>query len=196
MQPFTFQALGFKSRLGFAGGKQITLHNDTQQMWSSIWTGLQLGPGEGNGNPLRYSCLENPTDGGAWWATVHRSQRVGHDWATSLSLSAWPSILSIPGPLPLLLLEDQLFLTFTHYPKSFYSTASHTSQLVSLVLSSQNRNQKWILSMLSNQAEKQTYFKCPQWLFCLESKLSICNSSITSSHVFFLFTFWPCHVGS
>ena len=28
-------------------------------------------PGEGNGNPLQYFCLENPMDGGAWWATVH-----------------------------------------------------------------------------------------------------------------------------
>ena len=28
-------------------------------------------PGEGNGNPLRYSCLENPMDRGAWWAIVH-----------------------------------------------------------------------------------------------------------------------------
>ena len=28
-------------------------------------------PGEGNGNALQYSCLENPMDGGAWWATVH-----------------------------------------------------------------------------------------------------------------------------
>ena len=28
-------------------------------------------PGEGNGNPLQYCCLENPMDGGAWWATVH-----------------------------------------------------------------------------------------------------------------------------
>ena len=28
-------------------------------------------PEEGNGNPLRYSCLENPMDRGAWWATVH-----------------------------------------------------------------------------------------------------------------------------
>ena len=27
--------------------------------------------GEGNGNPLQYSCLENPMDGGAWWATAH-----------------------------------------------------------------------------------------------------------------------------
>ena len=28
-------------------------------------------PGEGHGNPLQYSCLENPVDGGAWLATVH-----------------------------------------------------------------------------------------------------------------------------
>ena len=28
-------------------------------------------PGEGNGNPLQYSCLENPMDRGAWWAMVH-----------------------------------------------------------------------------------------------------------------------------
>ena len=27
--------------------------------------------GKGSGNPLQYSCLENPTDGGAWWAAVH-----------------------------------------------------------------------------------------------------------------------------
>ena len=33
--------------------------------------GLGRSPGEGNGNPLQYSCLENPTDRGAWWATVH-----------------------------------------------------------------------------------------------------------------------------
>ena len=39
-----------------------------------------------NGTPLQYSCLENPMDGGAWWAAVHGVARVGHDWATSLSL--------------------------------------------------------------------------------------------------------------
>ena len=32
---------------------------------------LEDSPGEGNGNPLQYSCLENPMDGGAWQATVH-----------------------------------------------------------------------------------------------------------------------------
>ena len=36
-------------------------------------------PGEGNGNPLQYSCLENPMDRGAWQATVLGVARVGHD---------------------------------------------------------------------------------------------------------------------
>ena len=31
-------------------------------------------PGGGNGNPLQYSCLENPTDRRAWWATVHQGE--------------------------------------------------------------------------------------------------------------------------
>ena len=51
--------------------------------------GLGRSPGEGNGNPLQYSCLENPMDGGAWWSTVHGSQRVGHDWATSLHFTSY-----------------------------------------------------------------------------------------------------------
>ena len=33
--------------------------------------GLGRSPGGGNGNPLQYSCLGNPMDRGAWWATVH-----------------------------------------------------------------------------------------------------------------------------
>ena len=54
----------------FPGGSEVKL---------SAWNAGDLGsipgsgrsPGEGNGNPLQY-CLENPMDGGAWWATVHR----------------------------------------------------------------------------------------------------------------------------
>ena len=43
-------------------------------------------PGEGNGNPLQYSCLESPMDGGVWCRLLSMgSQRVRHDWATSLS---------------------------------------------------------------------------------------------------------------
>ena len=42
---------------------------------------LGRAPGEEHGNPLQYSCLGNPTDGGAWWATVHE---VAKSW-TQLS---------------------------------------------------------------------------------------------------------------
>ena len=44
-------------------------------------SGSGRSPGEGNGNSLQYSCLENPMDGGAWQATVHR---VAKSW-TQLS---------------------------------------------------------------------------------------------------------------
>jgi len=40
--------------------------------------GLGRSPAGGHGNPLQYSCLENPIDRGAWWATTG-SCRVGHD---------------------------------------------------------------------------------------------------------------------
>ena len=39
-------------------------------------------PGEKNGNPLQYFCLEYPMDRGAWQAAVHGVARVGHDLAT------------------------------------------------------------------------------------------------------------------
>ena len=41
--------------------------------------GLGRSPGEGNGNHLQYSCLENPMGRGAWQATVHGATRVEHD---------------------------------------------------------------------------------------------------------------------
>ena len=50
---------------------------------SSI-SGLGRSPGEGNGNPLQYSCLENPMDRRAWQATVRGVARVRHDLVTKL----------------------------------------------------------------------------------------------------------------
>ena len=47
--------------------------------------GLGRSPGEGNGNPLQYSCLENSMKRGTWRAIVHGSQRVGHDRVTYTS---------------------------------------------------------------------------------------------------------------
>ena len=63
---------------GFPGGSEVKASACNAGDLGSI-PGLGRFPGEGNGNPLLYSCLENPMDRGAWWATVHGSQRVRHD---------------------------------------------------------------------------------------------------------------------
>ena len=49
---------------------------------SSLMPGSGRSPGGGHGNPLQYSCLENPVDRGAWQATVHGVTRVGYDLVT------------------------------------------------------------------------------------------------------------------
>ena len=41
----------------------------------SLIPGLGRYPGEGNGNPIQYSCLENSMDRGTWWATVHEDAK-------------------------------------------------------------------------------------------------------------------------
>ena len=51
-------------------GKTVKNLPAMQETW--VWSlGQEDSPGEGNGNPLQYSCLENSMDRGAWWATVH-----------------------------------------------------------------------------------------------------------------------------
>ena len=62
--------------------------------------GLGRSPGEGNGNPLQYSCLENPMDRGAWWG-CHQStglQRVRHDLATKQQPNPHPQPSSLLPP--------------------------------------------------------------------------------------------------
>ena len=54
-------------------------------------------PGERNGNPLQYSCPENPIDRGDWQTTVHGVARVGHDLVTKPQPPWWLSVrASIP----------------------------------------------------------------------------------------------------
>ena len=57
-------------QLGFPGSSEVKASACNSGDMGSI-PGLGRSPGEGNGNPLQYSCLENPMDRGAWWATVH-----------------------------------------------------------------------------------------------------------------------------
>ena len=66
-----FGNLGIGSGLDVqAGGSEVKASAWNTGDLGSI-PGLGRSPGEGNGNPLQYSCLENPMEGGAWQATVH-----------------------------------------------------------------------------------------------------------------------------
>ena len=60
-------------------------------------SGLGRSPGEGNGSPLQHSCLENPMDRGAWWATVHGVARS----QTRLGASTYSLTVSSATPLPM-----------------------------------------------------------------------------------------------
>ena len=56
--------------MGFPGGSEVKASASNAGNPGSI-PGFGGSPGKGNGNPLQYSRLENPIDGGAWKATVH-----------------------------------------------------------------------------------------------------------------------------
>ena len=77
-----------KSHQGFPGGSEVKASTCNAGDLGSI-PGSGRSPGEGNGNPLQDSCLENSMDRGAWWATVHgvaKSQTRLSDFTfTSLS---------------------------------------------------------------------------------------------------------------
>ena len=68
---------------------QMVKHLPTvQETWAqSLIPGSGRSPGEGNGNLLQYSCLENPMDGEVWWATVCGVAKSRTWWVTSFSLS-------------------------------------------------------------------------------------------------------------
>ena len=84
--------------------------NREMQVWSpKVGTALRNNRctpiGEGNGNPLQYSCLENPMDGGAWWAAVHgvvKSRTRLSDFTFTFIFMHWkrkwePTLVLLPG---------------------------------------------------------------------------------------------------
>ena len=46
-------------------------NTEREMLFKNVFNNIRRPPGEGNGNPLQYSCLGNPTDRGTWWATVY-----------------------------------------------------------------------------------------------------------------------------
>ena len=81
--------------------------------------------GEGNGTPLQYSCLENPVDGGAWWAAVHgvtKSQTQLSDFTSlrgSPAISAYSAVRGAP--------DRHLRSTVSHFISDYQSLDQHLS---------------------------------------------------------------------
>ena len=128
---FVFLILSCLSCHSFNGsaGKESTCNTrNTGDM--CLIPGLGRSPGGRNGNPLQCSCLENPVDRGAWWAPVHGSQRVGHDWATNTHTSCL-YILEI-NPLSV----ASFAIIFSHsegYLFILYMVSSAVQKLLSLI---------------------------------------------------------------
>ena len=76
-----FQANIFRRWKGFPGGSVVKNPPASAGDVGSL-PGLGRSPGEGNDNPLQYSCLENPMDRGTWQAVVYEVARVGHNLVT------------------------------------------------------------------------------------------------------------------
>ena len=89
--------------------------------------GLGRSPGEGNGNPLQYSCLENPVDGGAWWATVHevtKSWKGLSDFTLLLGRKAMTNLDSILKSRDITLLTKVCIIRDMVFPEVTYRCES------------------------------------------------------------------------
>ena len=102
--------------------------------------GSRRSPGEGNGNPLQYSCLENPMDRGAWCATVHGVTRVGHNLETKSPLFSNRTYYFHPFLLicfNIILVSQKIYNTkdflFLYFYESVYFV--HCYQLIEIICS-------------------------------------------------------------
>ena len=155
---------------------------------------LGRSPGVGDGNPLRYSRLENPMDWGAWWATVQRVETAGHDWATEHTHTCLEGITTLcqPSVVKLVLIRTTTSTTigsrvshdlrFFLDPSEFFTDfsdlltgkkvplqGSFSWEVVSLLVASgllcRNFLRKWCRNLT-------TSFKPPSWL-CLKLDINL-----------------------
>ena len=108
--------------MGFPCGSEVKASARNAGDLGSI-PGPGRSPGEGNGNPLQDSCLENPMDRGAWWATVH-----GVAKSRTRSPPSVPTVfilLALPAPCFLLTLRSSWLFLFRHSCLSYISWFSN-----------------------------------------------------------------------
>ena len=121
--------------LGFPGGSEdkVSAYNVGDP---GLIPGSGRSPGEGNGNPLQYSCLENPMDGGAWWATVHRVAK-GRTWLSNFTFISLSELLfnlcNISLNFMWIILTDRRVGEFTYLGHSFETDISFCFKVKSMI---------------------------------------------------------------
>ena len=118
--------------------------------------GLGRSPGEGDDNPLKYSCLENPMDRGAWWATVYRlaksqTRLTDTDTHTHTHTHTHPPLMLV-SVLPLLLSSSKWFSTLL--PEQHFQKPDPASLLLIILQTCHShkikaRSVTWLINALS-----------------------------------------------
>ena len=117
-----------KRNLGFPGGSEVK-NPPINSGDMRLIPGSGRSPGEGNGNPLQYSCLGNPMDRGAWKATVHR---VTHSRTTTESKNwDWSSVYTtlkgcVTYLLPCFQVSDIFLLTQFDFERNAFKKDNET----------------------------------------------------------------------
>ena len=159
--------------LCFPGGSVVKNLPALQETWVQS---LGRWPGEENGNPLQYFCLENPMDRGAWWATVPQSLRynlafggggvyVNSWWCTGIDLEenyVHRKVWREEG-------HERLFLKSSGY----YGLCEKFSFLIASVVSDSVRPHRWQPTRLPHpwdSAGKNTGVGCHFLLQCMKVK--------------------------
>ena len=129
---------------GFSGGGSgkepaCQCRRPKEMLFPSL--GWKDSPEEGNGNPLQNSCLENPMDRGAWWATVHRVTKSWTHWSNLACMHIW----CFPRPL---LSWDQ-FSSGSGMPKPSHTHTLWSCLLVFWDLSGNDPDSIWLITVPS-----------------------------------------------
>ena len=123
--------------------------------------------GRGNGNPLCYSCLENPKDRGAWQATVHRVERVGHDLTTKeREMDCETNFFTIMNTSAIIFHSLAKAEVLIHNNKQLEFTQKHTYAQTHTCPSQRGRRQPEIISLSNLEGCRYSQLICsPMVLF-------------------------------
>ena len=145
-----YQVLSSSICWGFSSEKAFPGDSDSKKCACSVGDpgsipGFDRSPGEGNGNPLQHSCLENPMDGGAWQATVYGVAK-SRTWLSNFISFFFSSVKELKDNLMCSLRQRQSPVPRLHYillvapPLSLHPLPSLIINYLNLLIGTQGRS--------------------------------------------------------